>query len=320
MMRIGAIDAFPENACSYYRSFGVLTKIKDLEIYPIEKLSWIKLFSIDVLYVARPDHTNYKVIIDAAKNLNIPVWIDWDDNPFNLPDFNPGKGHFAERNEVVKDCISAADVVSVSTEAIKTAFVEINDNIVVIENAHNDYNYPLEKRTNQRNMILWRGSSTHRGDLLSVSTQMFTVASNHDDWLWYFLGGDPWYITDYIKTAVLAQTLDILKYNEFLKKCGASILQAPLIDNGFNRSKSNISWIEGTYAGCAVIAPDMPEFNRPGVINYSSPEKYEYAIEKLMKSKEYRLKNYYESYDYIQDNLLLSQINKKREKIIWGLI
>ncbi len=53
-----------------------------------------------------------------------------------------------------------------------------------------------------------------------------------------------------------------------------AIMIVPLVDNDFNRAKSNIAWLEGCFAGAAVIAPDFPEFQRPGVLNYSSPEQF----------------------------------------------
>jgi len=92
-----------------------------------------------------------------------------------------------------------------------------------------------------------------------------------------------------------------------------------LSDTPFNRAKSNISWIEATYAGSSVIAPEfLPEFaNMPGVITYNE----------LMDSVFENVKDFNKSlaitndlsWRYIKENLLLSQVNNLRYQSLLAL-
>jgi hypothetical protein len=106
--------------------------------------------------------------------------------------------------------------------------------------------------------------------------------------------------------------MHIIDYFKFFNELNPNIFIYTLKDTQFNRAKSNISWIEATYAGAAVIAPSfLPEFaNMPGVIAYNE----------LMDSVFENVKDYYKglaitndlSWKYIKENLLLSQVNNKR--------
>jgi hypothetical protein len=108
--------------------------------------------------------------------------------------------------------------------------------------------------------------------------------------------------------------MEIVQYNQYIYDLSPSINIVPLVDSIFTRCKSNISFIEGTWAGAACLCPDIPEFQKDGVVNYK--ENFGYLLEKLMKSQSFRQENYEKAYQYIQDNLLLSIINQKRIKII----
>ena len=320
MIKIGITEVKPENACSYYRSFGTLGKLKNVSLVPLKEINWLSLNSIDILFIGRPDHKNYVELLRIAKDLNIPTWIDWDDNVLVLPEYNPAYAHFNSRKQEVIDCIKLADIVTVSTEDLKSQLSQYNGNIHIIENAFNNYNYDFIKQESQVNEVFWRGSNTHRGDLMTVHDEMVSVSNKFNDWIFLFVGGDAWYVADKIKNSAKGASVDILSYNKFLKYYPHSIMQVPLEDNSFNRSKSNIAWIEGTFNGCATIAQGLPEFCKPGVVTYDTPDKYQYYLEKLMGSKEYRLKQYNESFEYIKENLMLTEMNKKRIKIIERLI
>jgi len=312
--RIGVVDAFPAGACSFYRSFGPLSKM-DVDLYPIERMDWIKMSAIDILYVFRPDTKNHLDLITIAKNMNVPVIVDWDDNVLVINHSNPGFRHFDAAGPMIIKCLQVADYITVSTQAMKDAFTEYNKQIAVVPNAFNDYNFTLDKKQNSTKEILWRGSATHRDDLLSVADSMVFLSEAHRDYMWTFVGGDPWYVADRIKNSGIGQSVDVISYFKYLKAVSGQIMQIPLTMDTFNASKSNIAWIEGTYAGCACVAPDLPEFVRPGISNYADTAGYQYQMEKLMGSNEYRQKQYELSREYILSELTLSSINGKRDAL-----
>jgi hypothetical protein len=321
MIKIKICDVAPRSACSYYRGIGVLSQLRhvnpDIHIEYLEAVSWSALADCDILFLLRPVHNNYIESMQLAKNFGVPVWIDFDDCLHEIPDDNPGFKNFNTKAVLtnMEIALKNADIVTVSTIELKNYYSKFNPNIIVVENAFNNYNYKMEKRNNKNKFISWRGSATHRNDLLSCKDEMKATAYKNDEWEWVFIGDNIWYITDSIKRSVsIYPEMEIVQYNQYIYDLSPSIHIVPLVDSIFTRCKSNISFIEGTWAGAVCLCPDIPEFQKDGVVNYK--ENFGYLLEKLMKSQSFRQENYEKAYQYIQDNLLFSIINQKRIKII----
>ena len=87
--RIGAVISIPQGACSYYRSIGAFSKIKDIKFDLLEKGNWVNYSSIDILYMERPVLPSFIEGMRMAKSFNIPIWVDFDDDLFNVPKYNP---------------------------------------------------------------------------------------------------------------------------------------------------------------------------------------------------------------------------------------
>jgi hypothetical protein len=327
MIKIKICDVAPRGACSYYRSIGPLSKIHkinpEIHVEYIESVSWSAMADADILFLARPVENNYIEAIEFAQSFGVKTWIDFDDALTLLPKDNPGHDYFRS-DAVIKNiekAIRNTDLLTVSTNNLKNLYSKLNTNIVVIENAFNDYNYNFEKRSNGTKYISWRGSNTHRDDLLSCKDDFISVSSQFPEWQWVFLGGDQremWYILNGLNNYQSIGDLEIVKYNRFIHNLQPSIHVCPLLDTEFTRSKSNIAWIEATWAGAATIGPSIPEFVKPGCVNYTN--NFQYVLEKLIKSKSFRKENYEKSFEYIRDNLLLSKMNEKRISVIEELM
>jgi hypothetical protein len=328
MIKIKICDVAPRGACSYYRSVGPFSKLHkinpEINVEYIESVSWHILADTDILFLARPYQDNYIESIELAKSFGIKTWIDFDDALTMLPEDNPGYSFFT--NEIVsnniKKAIEMADIITVSTEAIKTLYMDINPNILVIENAFNDYNYPFEFRENNTKYISWRGSNTHRRDLLSCRDDIISISKQFPDWLLNFIGGggaaELWYIVDAIKNCLVITDVEIIKYNRLLFNLQPEIHLSPLLDTEFTRCKSNIAFIEATWAGAVCVAPTLPEFTKPGCLNYT--DNFRYIFTKAIKSKTFRQEKYKEAFEFVRENLLLSNINNKRVNLIQDLI
>jgi len=151
--------------------------------------------------------------------------------------------------------------------------------------------------------------------LLPYSNQIWNVA-NKSKWNWEFIGNDLWYITDNIKRKNILPEMNLPLYFKTIKNINPAIYIVPLEFNNFNRSKSNCGWLEMTYAGAVTLAPNMPEWIRPGIVNYDNPEEFQDKLELLMSDVGLRKRNYEKSYEYIKENLLLSIVNKQRKQIL----
>jgi hypothetical protein len=328
MIRIKVCDSSPKSACAYYRSIGPFSKLykinKDVDVQYLSSIGWQTMADADIILFPRPFGSNIIAGMHLAKDFGIKIWIDYDDCIHEIPKYNPVYEDFQQ--EVIKknidESFKLADIVSVSTDMLKQYYADKHDNIVVIENAFNNYNFAFNKVDNQVNFINWRGSQTHRNDIRSCADDIFSIAREYENiWGWSFIGNELWYMTEHITKVFNLKEQDIIDYHKYIKNLKPSIQIFPLLDNIFNRSKSNCSWLEATYSGAAMLAPDFPEFNKPGIFNYSEKEKnFKYNLEKLIKSRELRKENYLKSFEYIHDNLLLSKINEKRIQIIEGIL
>ena len=321
MIKIKICDTAPHGACSYYRGIGPLSKLRkinpNVQIEYIENVSWTVLTDCDILFLVRPVENAYIESIEMAKKFGVKVWIDFDDCLHEIPPDNPGFKYFRQPYILsnMEKSIKLADIVTVSTHEIKRFYQQFNPNIQIVENAFNDYNYRFDPRTNDARFISWRGSNTHRVDLQSCVNDIAAVASHFPDIEWVFIGGDnPWFVTDRIQKASSITDMEITKYNKYIWDLGPSIHIVPLIDSVFNRAKSNIAFIEATWAGAACLCPSLPEFAVPGAVNYT--DNFLYLLEKLIKSRTFRMENYERAYQYVKDYLLLSTVNQKRIKII----
>jgi hypothetical protein len=100
-----------------------------------------------------------------------------------------------------------------------------------------------------------------------------------------------------------------------MRRLNPNIFIYTLENTKFNQGKSNISWIEATYVGAAVIAPDfLPEFVKPGISNFNSSLKE--TFNKIKADNEVlKLMNEL-SWDYIKAKLLLSHVNQQRYNTI----
>jgi hypothetical protein len=97
-------------------------------------------------------------------------------------------------------------------------------------------------------------------------------------------------------------------------------MQVPLADSIFNRCKSNIAWIEGSFAGAVCLVPDWEEWQMPGTVRYSNPAEYGEKM-KLLLNNNFNYRKYNDlSWEYIMDNLTLSRVNGQRIEILKGLV
>lgn len=327
MIKLQICDPTPQSACAYYRSIGVLSKLKYLDpriqVSYVTQVSWPNLIDTEIIYFQRPIGSNHLESIKMAKDFNIKVWVDLDDFLHGLPEDNPSYKDFKIHNYLknLEDSMTLADVVTVSTESLKKQYEKYNKNIHVVENSFNDYNYAFEKIEKTVDFIGWRGSITHLKDLECYEKAIVNISEQYPNWCWSFVGSLIYYfLTKKILNIFRMEETDIVSYNKFISQFHPAIQMVPLVFNEFNACKSNIAWIEGTYSGAACLGPNMPEWDKPGITKYfQEHDSFYYWMEKLINDISFRKKQYHESYNYIKSNLLLSYINKKRLSIVYDL-
>jgi len=334
-MNILVLTRAPGSACEYYRGVGVLSKIPGVRLRLEPEVGWTVLSPVDLGFAERPISPSDLEIIQMARDFGVPVWVDVDDDFFTVPAYNPARVTFGRKDvqERHAACLALANVVTVTTQHLKDQLSQFNDNIRIIPNAFNDYHWKWKFEPGAKDLVVWRGSATHRNDVRRYLLSMAKVQAESKAG-WAFIGNDMWFAEERLhpeKSRFLAE-MPTTHYWKALKDFSPRFWQVPLLDNPFNRAKSNIAWIEATYAGAVCLCPDLPEWNQPGAILYEAeteeglappmfyPEEsevYETALASMLEmSDRDRVNALKASFEHISEHYMLSKVNEKRKEIL----
>jgi hypothetical protein len=327
MAEILVLTVSSSDTCAFYRSAGVIKDLRrktdnNITLVQMDQvaLNWSFITQFDLVMIQRAFTKDILSLCGYIKQCGIRLWVDYDDNLFALNPENPAYSIYnnPDIQANIKGILGVADVVSVPTEYLRQSYSEFNKNIIVIPNALNDllFKRPVEmpKRTNN---IVWRGPEAHIFDLMSYSKQLNTATKEFPEWRFMFMGFSPWFLTETNNKGNIP-SLDIVVYMKALLDMAPSCLHVPLHDNTFNRCKSNIAYIEATYAGSVCIAPSW--WNAPGSIPYTDTESYYEAIRSVLSGEVDKAKLNKEAWEYVCDCLLLSKVNIQRLDIINSLL
>lgn len=330
------------SAISYYRMLGPLADIarryKNVEVYESATGYAAEIQKVDLVFLHTPNNDVSLSAIFYAKKYRRKVWVDLDDMIFadDIPEANAAWTYFNDPKaiKILDASIKQADVISVSTQTIKKRLIErygIEENrIWVIHNAIPDDIWQSRSKfqhigLNDVKRVVWRGSFTHEGDLLLYRNGI----KPHAKLGYVFIGLKPWLLLkkygghlqkgDFIHNQWVKP---VEKYLELFQSLHPHFVFVPLEENDFNRGKSNIAWLEGTFAGGACIAQSsMPEFAKVPTIQFSSIKSLDGLLKNAASNKlnDVRFERYTESKALIERKYLLSQTNELRMKLINSL-
>lgn len=355
MTRLMCFIPNPTDATSLYRAAGPLEALArsrgDLDLIVNPEVNWRTLKAVDAVFMQRCMLPHHVQVADMAVANGKRLWVDYDDDLYTVPSWNPTYklyGKAATQNNVTA-ILAKADVVTVSTpylqarvreilEALRSATAEKPDpthrlspsKVVVVPNAYDTEllaplkGEPLEPRNP---LVMWRGSATHDKDLLIHTPALARVIGRHLDWTYNFVGDPFWLAMETIDAVpglkptsiIRTESLDPINYFGFLRLTRPALMIVPLEDNPFNRSKSNIAWVEGTHAGAVALAPDWDEWRRPGVLTYKDPADFEVKLEGFLRGAYDHARLWVESRDFIAENLALPKVNRIRDVLLRDL-
>jgi hypothetical protein len=325
-MKILIIAPDKSDPTAFYRASGIVHDLERQTGYQMTvigwsdiSITWQLLAGFDLLFLQRPFNEAAVGLCDYAKDMGRPVWVDYDDNLFVL---NPENKAFNTYNspavqENVKKCLEKADVVTVPNEYLKQCYLQYNKNIKVIPNAFNDdiFKYKVPKK--REKSVLWRGPESHIYDLMTYGREINTLTEDFPDHEFYFMGYYPWFLLKTNNKSYLPGH-DIIMYFKRLYDIAPKVVHIPLHDNTFNRCRSNIGYIEGTYSGAVCVVPGW--WNAPGALQYDTPKDYYDAIKSILKGEVDASALNKNAWEYILEVLPLSKVNKKRVELIESLI
>lgn len=328
-MKILVLTVNKNDSTSFYRANGVLgdlrrqmkLEITSMDFNDLNNMSWASLMLYDVVFMQRPYQAVALKMAQYCREMSLPVWVDFDDHLLEVPSDNRSYSLFsnpATKSNIV-EIIRLSNVMTVSTGALKSTYEPLNENIRVVPNAFNDKLFRYRAKQPTKKTMLWRGSETHNMDMFYYGDPMYESQVKYTDWEFLYFGFNPWFIPETPNKKYLSATDPILYFRQ-IYGLAPRAMQVPLIKSLFNLCKSNIAWIEGTFAGAVCLVPDWPEWNLPGTITYNSAEDYREKLRVMLnESVNFKKKNA-QSWEYIMENLTLEKVNKQRMEILESLI
>ena len=313
-----------------YRASGPLFELGKSDWYEVDiasrNFAYSKIFrKYDIFYLQRPRSIDLETAC-LAKKFGLKLVVDYDDDLFNVPVHNPAHlGLHSEEIDCMRDVICASDLVTVSTKSLKDEIEgqTMHKNVQIVPNSLNDSIFELGEKQNFNKVIVWRGSNTHAKDLYSVKDGLNKIIKERSDWTFVFMYYFPFFIEKEKNVIYTDWISPFYNYMNQLKSTYPGIVIHPLTENKFNKSKSNIAWIEATHAGAACVAPDLPEWKQPGIVNYESDNGQDFylKIKDLMEKIDDREDTGFEdSKKFIESNLILSKVNLKRKELYEKLL
>jgi glycosyltransferase involved in cell wall biosynthesis len=226
----------------------------------------------------------------------------------DIPDYNKFKFAF-DNDEIRNNCIeiiNMCDEVTVTCEYMKKLYQERTGKkeITVIPNfvPYSWMGHVYDKRrvydaydkNKKKPRVLYTGSGAHydvdnkNGGVDDFSHVLNLVEKTIDKYQWVFVGAFPPPLLRYVQQGKIEfhpwQTL--ADYPRFIACLNAQVMIAPLLDNSFNRSKSDIKFIESCVLGLPCLVQDMETYkDAPSFLKFKTGDDLEQKLEAILKNK-----------------------------------
>lgn len=244
------------------------------------------LKSIRIQRQATEPQLNFvKWLKDLSKQFGFRIIYEIDDIIFSedIPEYNKYKPAFVDPNirRIAQETMALCDEITVTCRFMKDYYHEKtgNSNITVVPNyppkfwmghyynenklRFNFDKYCTGKKTKPR--ILYPGSGAHfdvdnrvsqNDDFAHVRE---VIAKTAKEFQWVFIGAYPPPLHNFIKEGIIEfhPWKRILEYPQMIYDLNVNALIAPLIENNFNKAKSDLKFIEGCCYGLPVICQDL---------------------------------------------------------------
>lgn len=266
------------SACDYHR---IINPVKYLGMPTTRNINMATL----VVFNRLPG-IGIDFLLELKKSIGFKMICDLDDY------WELYEGHYVAdnwakynvRGNIIR-MIKEADAVTVTTDYLGQKVKEFNKNVIVIPNAlpYGDDQF-AGKRQPWSGKVKYIGGRTHKEDLR-------VAGLNYD----------------------IPQQLPIEYYMNHYK--GVNICVAPLMDNEFNRCKSNLKVLEAGVNYQAIITSKIePYLNIPGV-EYADNGQWGEKISKMVGDEKYSNEKGLEIGEYVRIRYDLRKVNEVRRQL-----
>lgn len=227
--------------------------------------------------------------------------VDIDDNVFEVHPHNYAYKDTSPDSEAYRAfqyLFTEADALTCSTEPLKEYMSAFNSKVYVVPNAIDPaiWEVPIKKNNGKKVKIGWVNGPTHEQDAPVLLPVLKEILKKYPQVEFYHIG---WQspVFDNVKgnQKMVFGTNGYKEFPKFIASLGMDIMVAPLIDDEFNRGKSNIKWMEGAMCEVPMVCSDVHPYSvsithgEDGFLAKSTSDWIEY-LSNLIESKELRQK------------------------------
>lgn len=215
----------------------------------------IPLHHINTIIFQRHTHPDFVHIIPYLKTCGKKIYYDLDDDLWSIEESNPAKIAYPKSTlDVIENIISLCDGVFTSTEHLKNKLTMFNHNVMITPNL---VETPITmKEPHNKIRIGYAGSPSHVGDfsekLIYACKKLFNKYKDKIEFI--FFGYMPPQLKDislFCQGVNANQYIDVINYLDF------DISLIPLADNEFNKSKSNLKWLDSSICKAVPLLSDV---------------------------------------------------------------
>jgi glycosyltransferase involved in cell wall biosynthesis len=285
----------------------------------------------DIIVFGRRDIPEYlSQWVGMREFFNVPIVMDTDDNVFATRPFNPGyRGYHPGAESLLWNRKTAAsvDAVTTSTENLKQVHLRDNPNIYVIPNSLElDRWAAAVKPEHPEIRIGCLMSSSHHEDALLLKKVIPEILKKYPNVHFYYTAMYNYvFENEELKGQLHPLPWIALKnWPESVVEQGFDIGLAPLVDNMFNRAKSNLRYLEYSAARMATVcSPALPykcvEHGKTGLVA-SNFEEWVQNISLLIEDQNLRNSISKAAFRYVSDNFDIKKNAKKTLKVYNDII
>jgi len=274
--------------------------------------SWYQ--NVKAVKVQRQASTSQKEFIkflkEVQKQYDFKIMYEVDDVVFSecIPDYNKFKFAF-DKEEIRQNCIdiiNMVDEVTVTCDFMKKLYIEKTGqkNITTIPNfvpnfwmGHAFNRRKIERAYNynkKKPRILYTGSGAHydvdnrtggKDDMYKVRDFIRKTVNKYQ---WVFVGAFPPQLADLVRNGKIEfyPWQNLLNYPNFIANLDAQMMIAPLLPNDFNKSKSDIKFIESCILGIPCLCQGIETYSSaPESLRFNSIRELEDKIERILRKK-----------------------------------
>lgn len=234
-------------------------------------------------------------VLGSIVRLGIPIVYDLDDAFLDVPPFHPLYGFLSARAPYIKWVLKEADLIVVSTAALKETLNRYTSRPIAIQPNLIDwglFSAQPRKPSGQFNFLI-SGTPTHHGDWAIIEDPLAEILVNYkNDVNAVFFGALPKRFTGHPAVKLLQFEADYKSYASRIRDLDIHAALVPLEDTEFNRCKSDIKWLEYSAAGIAGIFSNTTPYNltirnrETGLLVKNTAEAWFHGIEHLLTNPE----------------------------------